>query len=226
MPFSPLDFVRRMLDECRFVTDRVAGISRANFSADETLKRALVRSLEIIGEAAARVPDDIRSRLSGIDWQSVASLREGPDNGYFEVDDDVVWDTVSDTLPELRRVLEQHLSPPREHDIVYDAVLAERVRKLLQRRKGITESRMFGGVAYLLNGHMCCGVREEFLILHLGEPGAARAVDEEEHVHEVDFTSKPFKSMVCVSVGGYRSDQDLRTWVTRAAAYVKKLPPK
>ena len=215
-----------MLDECRFASDRLAGISRADFGADETLKRALARSLEVIGEAAARVPEDVRSRLSGIEWQTVADMRGRPGNRYFEVDYDVVWDTASDTLPELRRVLEEHLFPPREQAIVYDAVLAERVRQLLQRRKGITESRMFGGVAYLLNGHMCCGVREEFLILHLGEPGAARAVEGDEHVHAVDFTPKPFKSMVCVSVGGYRSDQDLRTWVTRAVAHVKKLPPK
>lgn len=109
--------------------------------------------------------------------------------------------------------------------MAYDAVLAERVRKLLHRRKGITESRMSGGVAYLLNGQMCCGVRDQLLLLHLGSKGAARAV-EEPHVHEVDFTPEAIKGMVCVTVDGYRSDEDLRTWVTRAVAFVLKLPPK
>lgn len=109
--------------------------------------------------------------------------------------------------------------------MAYDAVLAERVRKLLHRRKGITEARMFGGVAYLLNGHMCCGVRDELLLLNLGEERAARSIDEP-HVREVDFTPKAIKGMVCVTVQGYRSDEDLRAWVSRAVAFVIKLPPR
>ncbi len=107
--------------------------------------------------------------------------------------------------------------------MAYDAVLAERVRKLLQSRKGITESRMFGGVAYLLNGHMCCGVRDELLLLHLGEERVARVVDEP-HVREIDFTAKAIKGMVSVTVDGYRSDEELRAWVSRAVAFVIKLP--
>ena len=109
--------------------------------------------------------------------------------------------------------------------MAYDVVLAERVRKLLQRRKGITENRMYGGVVYLLNGHMCCGVRDQFLLLHLGSKGAARAI-EEPHVHKVDFTPQAIKGMACVSVDGYRSDDDLRAWVTRALTFVLTLAPK
>ena len=109
--------------------------------------------------------------------------------------------------------------------MAYDAVLAERVRQLLGGRKGITDSRMFGGVVYLLNGHLCCGVRDQQLLLHLGSKVAARAI-EEPHVHEVDFTPQAIKGMVCVTVDGYRSDEDLRTWVTRAMAFVLTLPPK
>ena len=222
------DSLRHMLDECRFVSDRLAGISQPDFREDETLKRALVRSLEIIGAAAERVPEEVRSRLPDIEWRSLASMRDVLNHQYFGVDYDDIWEVVASRLPELRRTLEGFLGTdprPRGKDMAFNAVLAERVRKLLHKRKGIADSRMFGGVAYLLNGHMCCGVRDEFLILHLGEEGAARALDGE-HVHEIDFTPRPFKSMVCVSVGGYRSDQDLRTWVSRAVAYVKKLPPK
>ena len=109
--------------------------------------------------------------------------------------------------------------------MAYDAVLAERVRKLLEGRKGITEARMFGGVAYLLNGHMCCGVRDELLLLHVGEERVSRIV-EQPHVREVDFTEKTIKGMVCVTVEGYRSDEDLRAWVSRAVAFIVKLPPK
>ena len=109
--------------------------------------------------------------------------------------------------------------------MAYDAVLAKRLRKLLHRRKGITEARMFGGVAYLLNGHMCCGVRDELLLLNLGEERAARAI-QEPHVCEIDFTAKTIKGMVCVTVEGYRPDEDMRAWVSRAVAFVVKLPPK
>lgn len=108
--------------------------------------------------------------------------------------------------------------------MAYDVVLATRVRKLLHGRKGITESKMFGGVAYLLNGNMCCGVRDELLLLQLGVEDANCAIDEPQ-VHEVDFTPKPIKGMVCITVDGYRSDEDMRAWVTRAVAFVIKLPP-
>ena len=109
--------------------------------------------------------------------------------------------------------------------MAYDAVLAERVRKLLQGRKGITEARMFGGVAYLLNGHMCCGVRDELLLLHLGEERAARSIAEP-HVREINFTAMAIKGIVSITVDGYRTDEDLRAWVSRAVAFVIKLPPK
>ena len=109
--------------------------------------------------------------------------------------------------------------------MAYDAFLAKRIRKLLHGRKGITESRMSGGVVYLLNGHLCCGVRDQLLLLQLGSKGAARAV-EDPQVHEVDFTPKAIKGMVCVTADGYRSDDGLRTWVTRAVSFVVRLPPK
>ena len=108
--------------------------------------------------------------------------------------------------------------------MAYDVVLAERVRKLLEGRKGVTESRMFGGVVYLLNRHMCCGVRGQLLLLQLGEAGVARAL-EKPHVGEVDFTPRTIKGLVSVSLGGYRSDEDLRAWVSRAVAFVMKLSP-
>ncbi len=245
MTSSARDLLRHMLDECRFATERLAGVSQPDFVDDETLKRALVRSLEIIGEAAGRLPDDIMARLTR--WRSIAGMRDLLNSQYLEIDYDVVWDIVADELPRLRRSLEEYLrnhrpagprparsragprskgrSRPREQAITYNAVLAERVRKLLLGRPGITESEMSGGVAYLLNGHMCCGVREELLILQLGEEGATRAI-QEVHVHEVDFSAKAFKSMVCVDVGGYRSDADLRAWVTQAVAFVIRLPAK
>ncbi len=109
--------------------------------------------------------------------------------------------------------------------MAYDEAVAHRVRKVLQSRKDITERKMFGGIAFLLNGNMCCGVIGSDLVLRLGEDGAAQAL-KERHTSEMDFTGKPLKSMVYVCPAGYRSDADLRTWVKRAVDHVKSLPAK
>ena len=60
--------------------------------------------------------------------------------------------------------------------MAYDEEVAARVRKALARRKGISEGEMFGGLAFLLNGNMCCGVQADFLMLRLGNEGAAAAL--------------------------------------------------
>jgi TfoX/Sxy family transcriptional regulator of competence genes len=109
--------------------------------------------------------------------------------------------------------------------MAYDERMAERVRKLLKRRKGITERKMFGGLAFLLNGNMCCGIIEKDLMLRLGEEGAAKAL-KRGHTREMDFTGKPLKTMVYVSAAGYRSDDQLRGWVNQAISFVKTLPTK
>lgn len=107
----------------------------------------------------------------------------------------------------------------------YNSDLAERVRKTLKRRRGITERKMFGGLAFMLNGNMCCGVIEKDLVLRLGDDGAAMALSKP-HTRPMDFTGKPLKSMVFVSFAGYRSDDELKAWVSRAVDYVKTLPAK
>jgi TfoX/Sxy family transcriptional regulator of competence genes len=84
---------------------------------------------------------------------------------------------------------------------------------------------MFGGIAFLLNGNMCCGVLKSDLVLRLGEDGAVKAL-REPHTRVMDFTGKPLRSMVYVSPAGYRADVALRTWVKRALDYVKSLPAK
>ena len=107
----------------------------------------------------------------------------------------------------------------------YDEDLAVRTRALLKRRKGITERKMFGGVAFMANGHMCCGVTGDYLMLRLGNKGAAAAL-QEAGTRPMDFTGKPLKSMVYVEPAGYESDDGLCYCVERALKFAKSLPPK
>ena len=109
--------------------------------------------------------------------------------------------------------------------MAYDEKLAERLRVVLKRRRGIEEKKMFGGLAFMLNGNMCCGVNKKNLVLRLGKHGAAEALNEP-HTREMDFTGRSLKTMIYVSPTGYRRDTDLRRWVGRAADYAKSLPKK
>src|SRR5713226_8948460 len=61
--------------------------------------------------------------------------------------------------------------------MAYDKALVDRVRAALLRRKGVTEKKMFGGVCFMVNGHMCCGVASKDLVLRLGEEGTAAALE-------------------------------------------------
>jgi TfoX/Sxy family transcriptional regulator of competence genes len=109
--------------------------------------------------------------------------------------------------------------------VPYDAVLAARVRAALRRRRGITERRMFGGLAFLCGGHMACGVQGSALVLRLGRQETARAL-ERPHTRPMDFTGRALASMVYVEPAGCRRDADLRAWIDRALRFTRTLPAK
>ena len=107
----------------------------------------------------------------------------------------------------------------------YDAELADRIREVLERRRGITERKMFGGICFMANGHMCCGVAGDELMLRLGNKGAAQAL-EDRHARPMDFTGRPMRSMVFLDPAGVRSDGALKSWVDRALGFARSLPPR
>jgi uncharacterized protein with HEPN domain len=94
-----------MLAEAKYLADRVATVEREEFSKDETLKRAFVRSIEIIGEAAKHVPDDFRALHPEIEWRAMAGMIDRLIHGYFGVDYELVWDVVVNKIPVLREAL-------------------------------------------------------------------------------------------------------------------------
>ena len=109
----------------------------------------------------------------------------------------------------------------------YDEKLANRVRDVLVTEDGVTERKMFGGLAFMLRGHMVCGVcgaDGEDLMLRLGADAAERAL-ERPHVRPMDFTGRPMAGMVYVGPEGLRG-AGLRRWVGKAVGFVASLPPK
>lgn len=109
--------------------------------------------------------------------------------------------------------------------MAYDEELAGRVRARLRRRDGVSERRMFGGIAFLLNGHMACGVQDDRLMLRLGPAGAAAGL-RQPHTSPMDFTGKPLSSMLYVERVGWQDDAQLRRWVDEAVRFASSLPPK
>jgi len=107
----------------------------------------------------------------------------------------------------------------------YDERLAERVRKALSGREDLAERRMFGGVAFLVRGNMCCGVTKDLLVLRLGSHGAELALGKA-HIREMDFTGKPMKGMVYIEPEGVRTEPKLQAWLEQAVRFAGTLPKK
>ena len=109
--------------------------------------------------------------------------------------------------------------------MAYDEALAERVRTALSDRDGLSERKMFGGLCFMLNGNMACGLTAEALMVRVG-PEAFDEALALPHARPMDFTGRPMKGMVYVDPPGYSSDEGLSAWVERGAAFAASLPPK
>jgi TfoX/Sxy family transcriptional regulator of competence genes len=84
---------------------------------------------------------------------------------------------------------------------------------------------MFGGLAFIVNGHMCCGIVGEDLVIRVGAEEHEKALYQP-HVRAMDFTGRPMKGFVYLSPPGYRTKAELRKWVRRALRFVSSLPAK
>jgi TfoX/Sxy family transcriptional regulator of competence genes len=107
----------------------------------------------------------------------------------------------------------------------YDEKLAGRVRRLLEGRNGVSEKRMFGGLAFMLGDRMCCGVLNQDLVARIGPEAYESALDKP-HVRPMDFTGRPIKGYVYVGPQATRSHGALKAWVDRSITFSSSLPKK
>ncbi len=102
-------YMHHMLERCRRIT-RYIGPGREAFMASEELQDAVIRNVEVIGEAAKRVSAEVRSSLAQLDWKAICGMRDVLIHDYIGVDLDEVWNVASSRIPELQAALEQFLA--------------------------------------------------------------------------------------------------------------------
>lgn len=103
-------FLKDILIACDKVTQYLEGYDQALFEGDTRTMDAVIRNLEIMGEAVKRIPSEILRDHPQVDWRGVAGLRDVVTHAYFGVDVDVIWDVAKNRVPELRSTVERILA--------------------------------------------------------------------------------------------------------------------
>ena len=112
--------------------------------------------------------------------------------------------------------------------MAYDETLAQRVRDALAAYvggPGVTERRMFGGLAFMLRGNMCCCVTQPGLMVRIGRDAYPDALAQP-HAGLMDLTGRPLRGWVLVAPAGLATDAGLSEWVARGAGFANTLPAK
>ena len=107
MPKDNLVYVGHMIDLAKKARSFVEGLSREDFDSDELLRLSLTYLIQTIGESARRTAPEFRAIYPQIDWQGIVGMRSKIVHDYLNVDEDVVWDTVTNELPALIEMLQQ-----------------------------------------------------------------------------------------------------------------------
>ena len=107
----------------------------------------------------------------------------------------------------------------------YDPEAAERVRQQLSGRDDVVEKRMVGGLSFLVNGNMCCGITGIALMVRVGTEGREQAL-REPHVRPMQFAGRDLSGFICVEPAGFAADDALARWVQRGLDFVAGLPVK
>jgi uncharacterized protein with HEPN domain len=110
MSKEPIGFLKHISDECAYLISVNKVLSKNDFLDDETLKRAVVRSLEIIGEATKKIPADFKVKRSSIQWKNMAGMRDRLIHDYIGVNYSIVWDVFNNKIPQLNDQISEVLN--------------------------------------------------------------------------------------------------------------------
>jgi uncharacterized protein with HEPN domain len=110
MSKEPIEFLKHIADECAYLLSVSKELSKDNFLDNETLKRAVVRNLEIIGEATKKIPADFKVKWSSIQWKNMAGMRDRLIHDYIGVNYSIVWDVLINKIPALNAQIQEVLS--------------------------------------------------------------------------------------------------------------------
>ena len=109
--------------------------------------------------------------------------------------------------------------------MAYSEGLAIRMRAELGRARGLQEKKLFGGIGFLVNGNMACGVHGQNMLVRLGTADYEAAL-KMPHVKVFDMTGRPMKGWIFVEKRGYEAKEALRRWIVKSVEFAKSLPPK
>jgi TfoX/Sxy family transcriptional regulator of competence genes len=109
--------------------------------------------------------------------------------------------------------------------MAFDVQLADRIRKQLAKQKGLTEKKMFGGIGFLLNGNMCCGVIGAEMVIRLDPEQTDKALASK-YTRIFDFSGRPMRGWIYVGAQAIETESDLKHWLQIGTKYAGSLPPK
>ncbi len=110
MSKEPMDYLQHIADECAYIISVSNNLSKNELLDNETLKRAIVRSLEVIGEATKKIPADFKVKWHSIQWKNMAGMRDRLIHDYIGINYSIVWDVIKNKIPGLHTQIQEILN--------------------------------------------------------------------------------------------------------------------